>query len=412
MLIICGGDFDNMLTIFYIITMAIAFTSNFMGANTNYYIRLCMGLLWIVLWAVRSKGVIKTNRFLRYLLFPWLFIFVLTVFLWICNRPEYFNSSYITRMLSNVLYCLVATINAYIGIDIFGKKIINMSFYALLCSIGANFISVWQKFGTAHIISYLTTVLIQNYNYESIMQEVAMDMEVQGATMAIGIFFVYYLLFYHNEERKFSKLKYLLLSMIGLYVGFKRVVVLGLVVVLGILWIMKFKRIKVHNCIFYTFIVFSAISFGYIALVKTDYISLISAYFNVDMMGRTNIYRNASNLFELSPFYLGLGFGYAAKYMFDTTRFAVHSDILRMYMELGFLPFIGWLWYYIYFIPKKAITEFGIECGKVCLTITVFVFSTFLVENTLGLYPLHYGLTLFTLLQLANDERDREFVKE
>ena len=81
-------------------------------------------------------------------------------------------------------------------------------------------------------------------------------------------------------------------------------------------------------------------------------------------------------------------------------------------MELGFLPFIAWLWYYIYFIPQKVVTEFGTKFGKVCITITVFVFSTFLFENTLGLYPLHYALTLFTLLQLAVYENNAEYVEE
>ena len=135
-------------------------------------------------------------------------------------------------------------------------------------------------------------------------------------------------------------------------------------------------------------------------------------YFNVDMMGRTNIYRNASKLFEISPFYLGLGFGYAAKYMFDTTNFAVHSDIVRMYIELGFFPFFAWLWYYIYFVPQKVVDVIGSEAGKICIAATIFTFSTFLVENTLGLYPLQYGLTLFTIYKLFDDENNAELLEE
>lgn len=393
-----------MLKLLYIVTMAIAFTSNFMGENTNYYLRLGMGLLWILLWTIRTKGVIKISKFLRYLIFPWICIFILTLFLWIVNRPEYFNLSYVTRMISNVLYCVVATINAYIGLDIFKKEVINMSFWALIGSIGVNFIFAWQKYGYANIITYLKTVLVQNYTYGSIMEDVAKSLEVQGATMALGVFFIYYL-FYYDKEKKLTQKKYILLSLIGLYIGFKRVVLLGVILVIGILWVLKLKKINIRKVILYTFFAFTLISYGYIIVVKTDLISLISLYFNVDMMGRNVIYRNVSKLFEISPFYMGLGFGYAAKYMFDTTTFAVHSDILRMYIELGFLPFIGWIWYYVYFIPQKVIDVFGREAGKICITITVFVFSTFLVENTMGLYPLMYGLALFTVCKLADSER-------
>ena len=74
-----------------------------------------------------------------------------------------------------------------------------------------------------------------------------------------------------------------------------------------------------------------------------------------------------------------------------------------MYIELGFIPFVGWLWYYLYYIPQKIVLSYGKEAGKICLTITVFVFSTFLVENTMTLYPLQYALTMFTIFMI-NDE--------
>ena len=391
--------------------MTIAFTSNFMGANTNYYMRLSMGVFWIILWAIRSKGILKTNSFLRYLIFPWLCIFFLTLLLWMINKPQIFDFSYVTRMCSNVLYCVVATLNAYIGIEFFGKDVLKLSFSSLLISIGFNLISVWMTFGTSNVLEYMTSVLTANYQYGSVMEAIAKNMEVQGATMALGVYFVYYL-FFNREEDTFHRLSPILLSLCGLYLGFKRVVVLGIVVVICILWVMKYKKNNIRNIIMYAFIVFAILSFGYIVIAKTSYISLIAAYFNVDLMGRNNIYRTAAELFEISPFYLGIGFGYAAKYLYDTTGFAVHSDIMRMYMELGFLPFIAWLWYYIYLIPQKVVTEFGTKFGRICITITVFVFSTFLVENTLGLYPLHYALTLFTLLRLTVSEDDDGYIEE
>lgn len=394
-----------MLRIFYMITTAIAFTSNFLGINTSYYMRLSMGLLWIGIWVVRNKGVLRTHKFLRFVLFPWFGVFFLTLCLWIVNRPNFFNISYFTRMVSNVLYCVVAILNAYIGLELFGKDAIDMSFYSLIGSIAVNTISVWRKYGTALTALYFKTVLFQDYKSGTAILDLAMSMEVQGATMALGLFFVYYL-FSCRDKKTSTKIWYLLLSMIGLYIGFKRVVVLGVGLVVAILWMLRFKKIDMRKVLSYSCAVFFAISFGYIFVVKTDLITLIAAYFNVDMMGRTNIYRNVSHLYTLSPIYLGTGFGYAAKYMFDTTGFAVHSDILRMYIELGFVPFVFWLFYNIYSIPKKVSEMFGTDAGKICITATVYTFSTYLVENTMGLYPLHYGLALFTLLYVVVASED------
>ena len=380
--------------------MMIAFTSNFMGSATNYYLRLGMGVLWIIIWALKGKGVFRSNKFLRVLLFPWIAIFVLTLFLWLVNRPEYFDISYFTRLISNILYLLVPIINAYIGIELFGKSVIDMSFFSLIASIALNTFSVWQKYGTALTVTYLSTLLVHDYKTGTAILDLAMSMEVQGATMALGIFFVYYLLS-DKDKTPLQRFFFIVLSLIGLYIGFKRVVLLSVVLVILILWMLRLKRINVRNVILYTFLVFTAISFVYVFVLKTDLISLIAGYFNVDMMGRTNIYRNVSSMYELSPFYLGTGFGYMAKYLFETTGFAVHSDILRMYIELGFIPYLGWLWYNLYYIPQRTVSFFGSEAGKICLIATVYTFSTFLVENTLGLYPLHYGLTVFTMLYVA-----------
>ncbi len=395
-----------MLKLLYIITTAIAFTSNFVGVNTNYYLRLGMGLLWIIIWIIRSKGVIRIDKFMRYMIFPWIMIFLLTLVLWMVNRPDFFNMSFFTRMVSNVIYCLVPIINAYIGLEFFGKYVIDMFFYSLFSSIFINTVVVWQKFGTSLTLIYLKTLLFQEYRSGTALLDLAMGMEVQGATMALGIFFVYYL-FYCEDEKPLKRNIYILLSLVGLYIGFKRVVLLSILLVIAILWVLRFKRVNIRKVILYTFIVFITISFCYIFVVKTDLISTIASYCNVNMMGRTNIYMSVSKLYTLSPLYFGMGFGYIAKYLFETTGFAVHSEILRMYIELGFWPFIGWIWYNIYYIPQRVVSTFGNEAGKVCITATVYTFSTYLVENTLGLYPLHYGMTLFTILYLSNLQDNR-----
>ena len=391
-----------MLEILYVATMIIAFTSNFMGATTNYYVRLSMGLFWIIIWVLRSRFILHANKILKYLIFPWFCIFLLSILLWIINRPSYLDVSYVTRMCSNIIYCVIAVLNAYIGFVLFGSGVIKLSFVSLISSIGLNAVNVWLTYGSSNMINYLSSVLIGDYEYGSVMHQISTNMEVQGSTMALGAYFLFYL-FFDKDANERKKILYIILSVIGLYLGFKRVVLLGVIVVICILWVLKRERINSRSAILYASICFSILAFGYIVSVKNGLISLIAAYFNINMMGRDSIYRAAANLYSISPFYLGTGFTVASRYMYDTTGFAIHSDIVRMYIELGFIPFVGWLWYYLYYIPQKIVLNYGKEAGKICLTITVFVFSTFLVENTITLYPLQYALTTFTIFMI-NDE--------
>ncbi len=78
--------------------------------------------------------------------------------------------------------------------------------------------------------------------------------------------------------------------------------------------------------------------------------------------------------YEIITIYIGKGFTFVDKTMYDTTGFAAHNTIVRMYAELGFIPFIIWIIWYIMNIPLKILNKFGRKNTLIVMTSTLYLF--------------------------------------
>ena len=75
----------------------------------------------------------------------------------------------------------------------------------------------------------------------------------------------------------------------------------------------------------------------------------------------------------------------------------VHSDILKMYVEIGFPLFIIWLYYYFIYITHYIRSKFGMQQSMgyfVCIT---FTFVLYLTDNTESYYICVFIRTLISM---------------
>ena len=49
--------------------------------------------------------------------------------------------------------------------------------------------------------------------------------------------------------------------------------------------------------------------------------------------------------YEFSPLYMGKGFLYVDKTMYDSIGFVAHSVIVKMFAEIGCIPFLIWIYH-------------------------------------------------------------------
>lgn len=412
---------EKIFNLLYIFCIAICFTTNFAGQVINYYLRVFIGFIWIIIWLFKeykSKNKLVIHKLLPEYLLQWFLIPLWTCFIWTVNKPTGFDASYQSRMFSNTLYIIVAIVNAYAASRLFGEKAINMAFKSLLLIMSLNFIVVLFHYGLGSIIVYLQNVVIGEFQYESTLWQLANELEMQGPTMVMGVYLVYFL-FLCNPERKqetYYEKKIRTISIIltipFVYIGFKRTVIVACVVVIIMLLVIKQRRINVKDVINLVGAAMMILIIGYVIVAKFNFIAILSDRLNINTLGRVSIYAQVARLYELSPLYMGKGFCFVSKYMFDNTGFVAHSEAIRMYAEIGAIPCILWLYYNLIALPQKITHKFGTNSGKMILTITIYIFTTYLFENTLVLYPMQYTLALFVFISIFDYSKSKKTIEE
>ena len=391
-----------MLSFLYVISMAVAFTNMFNGSLTPFYIKYIIALFWIAIWVIDiiKKGKIEGRSIfaIKEYSIPFILIGLWSLFVWCIDRPTNFSGEFVSRMISNVLYVIITFFSAISAIHFFGRKSIKLSIIAMFLSVMVNLVYVISIYGIGMFLQYLPNIFdTTDYEFESAMYNFSLALEVQDITMAAGFYLIYFLFFDKDDSRK-TKIFYIVLLFICAFIGFKRTVVFGLAIVFLVLWLVKRKKIKFKYIVYMTAIPFVIILFIYIAFIKFDIIGALSTALDIDMNGRVTIYGNLAQYFDLSIFYLGKGFSYVDKIMYETTGFVAHSVIIKMYAEIGCIPFIIWLYHYLIKVPIKTFNKFGENAGKVAFVTTLYLFATYFMENTMTLFCIQYS---FIMLPLA-----------
>lgn len=108
------------------------------------------------------------------------------------------------------------------------------------------------------------------------------------------------------------------------------------------------------------FYIFLFISFAILSVIYNPLFFDFITDNGIDLMGRQYLYKGICEESALSPSFIGNGWGWVSSYMKYQAMhdnifngiLAVHNDILRLYVELGFFFFIGYNYIYYRYIPK------------------------------------------------------------
>lgn len=395
--------------------MAISFTLKFNGQQISYNIQMFFGVTWILIGVVRTalhylarNRSIAISPMLPAVLLPWILFFLLTFVLWSYWPPALVDTQYFGRVVNNGMLIVIAILNAYVGSTIFGRDVIKLSFYALVLTIVVNFVIVVPQFGFSTFAAYLPTVVQGDFTWQSPLWALADKLETQGPTMTMGIYALYFMWFDKDDTQKHRWIS-LCIALICLYIGFKRTALVALLLVSIFMWIIMSRHVRLNsaiNVVGWSVIVFFG---GYVYLLDSGILEHLANIFGIDMMGRDSIYGYLVQLFSFNPLYVGKGFTYISKTMYDTVGYEAHSDIVRLYGELGFIPFFIWMYHYLVVIPKLAYKHYGTIAGRVALVAVLYVFGTFLTENTLMTYSMEYALAVFCFIFIKDAKEASSF---
>lgn len=372
----------------------------------SYYYAIVLGILFFVFFLLAFKqndSVLKKDKkftnSIIYLLIPlfivpWSFILVIL----------FDNSLLFEKFLSRCLLYFITPIEAIALYGLFKDKAINIFFRGAIL----NYIFVILLFILQNgIFQVFTTVYYSLFSSDSVKS----ILEAHEVTFVFGILLVYYLL----NNFKNNKGKCLICFIFSL-MGYKRIMLLAILFSLlyGLLSLTKLSSGKLSDkkLLFSSKIIFCIIILFFVLwllVIKNDVLLFLSLKYDINFMGRLNIYSLISNDYIVSPFYLGKGLGYISYWgevnSSLTNYTALHSGIIQMYVENGFVLFCLYLYNMIY-LNSKRILKINRRSVFVYLSICVYTLICWFTDNIATYYNYLVAFSLISITLLNDNDKD------
>lgn len=256
--------------------------------------------------------------------------------------------------------------------------------------------------GNAMILSYLYSMIIALVNigtkgfssyFASFMGVISTGynswFEMHDLGLSVGFCLMYEIMFSYRR----SILRTILLAIVAI-ICWKRIALAALIVV-GTIWFVtrnrheQFKNFQIGLVM--TGVLFFC--FAYVMLLSTGALYGIALRYGFDFSNRRFMYSFFDNLYEWKITFLGHGLGSVGKYMTSLVGKAagaqiqgfrqIHNDILKTYIELGFVGSFLWFFWYTWKFPKVISERIGGGIARYvyCLA-TVYAFIVYATDNT------------------------------
>ena len=343
-----------------------------------------------ILWSGNFKNFKALSRFgILFSSVIILMIFV-SIFIWILDLQSF---AYIFKGISKISYQLLNILIVLAAVYMFEENAAKYTFFGIAAAnfviIGLGAVSTGIGGAISDMIANITSFGASDVILNS---KFIRAIEIHDITFVMGVFFIYFLFFCPREKYRYV---YAGIALFLFFAGLKRIAFLSLF--LGILFALLCKCLAAKSqrrVLIFTSIFIVAFCYYYIFIIQKGIFTQFLMENDIELNGREKIYDYISNFYEVKPSYRGKGYEFCVqllKSMKDTKEqvvdiTAVHNDILKMYVELGFWGFFFWIVIYYVFQTHWYITRCGEKVAICFMSITLYMLITYLTDNTMFYY--------------------------
>lgn len=377
----------GILVIYYMLIESVfPFSGNSNMVTFFYWTKFIVAIMVIAYAFVKKRNVkeLKDMRLISkklkpLMLFPWIAILLYSVIIWLSQHTA---TPYITRGLSTVISNVIPILYGFALVELYGKRSIKMIIIAV---------------GLMTVINYTMGVIVNGPGFIiqlfNIFQEESIILkykELHELAYISGLILIYYFL---KKDYKIDRFWILIISACFCF-SWKRIGLLAAAIALLFYIIVKkmSKKSKKFNIYLGAFLAI-ILCLIYVAFCTSDDLTRILDSYGINMMGRNILYSYFGKFCEFSQFYPGHGVGFVSR-QFNYATYAdlgemyvlkqgLHNDLLCMYIELGMIFYLLWLFYQLLYIPQKINKFFGTQTATFCFTLIIFNFVTYTTDNTL-----------------------------
>ncbi len=285
-----------------------------------------------------------------------LFIYIYTICLIVFGVSQ-------SRFFSTNMETFINAISAIAIVYLFGKN-------SLKCSVSA----ICLTFFSALVVT------IGIYKLDFYKKLEFHDIAFSGGYILLYLFFA--------SKRWILKNKIYILSIsLMILLAFKRIGIAALIItILYYIIIEQFNEKTKRKLIYISGGIAICISYIYVYLVISGKFVNVIDIIGDFTSGRYYYYQIVQELCDFDIRYLGMGRNaMAVMFSQEYSYFHVgnlHSDILRMYAECGFVVFGLWLCNYFFLFPRCIENRFGFKAFELFFICTIYNFLIYFTDNT------------------------------
>lgn len=377
---LCKKIWSTKLVWLYILTMVVAFTPRYGTYTIGYKEPLLVGLLWVAVAFFRL--LCKKNRadipqmknlgfFLCVYLIPHVITHLYTIVLMLLGKVEWKCLTSNATVYLPVLIVLAA-------VYLFGTKALRYTMIAIIGAFVLSMVSSVILIGP-HIIP---DAIVQAYFDQNVAKNY---LELHDIVLAIGYIMVYYL--YRGRKLERRDIAFLVCAVSIGILGMKRIVVLAILACLAfaaLVYILP-KKARYPVCVVGGVGILLG-CFGFLWLMsKGDLFFNLMEELHINTMGRIYYYRDVMALSDFHILYPGLGRNVVTQLLTSEMSYlrvaGVHSDIIKMYVENGFVMYGLWSAYHLIGLPALLRKRFGDKVAVMAFAVTVYSFLLYLTDN-------------------------------
>lgn len=352
------------------------------------------------------RGRREIGRFAALFALPLLLSLLHSLLVWGLQGTD---APFVLRAGQKLLFQAAALAGALSAFQVFGPRAVDYTFYGLALANGAVILlHALLAPPSATLLGLTVGPLLGLGGAAGAFQT---SIELHDITFCMGLFVFHYAL--HPPSRGHRQ-AHIAAALFFFWAGLKRIAVPALLLALFAWFFLRFacRRPPSRSRLLLFSSVLIALSFAYVAAIRAGLVTRTLDALGVDMTGRDRIYRYVQPMYSLSPGFTGYGFQYTVALLrgmrdAGTQQIMVtglHSDVLTLYIEMGFFGFFAMMTVLLAVIPARIGARYGLRAQRAALCVQLYLLITYLTDNTMY----YFFLTFVSRLLLMHEAQAKD----
>ena len=302
------------------------------------------------------------------------------------------SASFYTRGMSTSIFRIIEIIFCYKFLKSYGFNACRYFTDSLSIAYSITIVKALFLFGVGPVVNSVFSIFTGGFAGgdigESGTEEV---LESAHATLLImPLIALMYLIEWRNGMKRCDFVRFIIAAIISL-LAYKRIAIGAALLMYGLFVI---NRLFGKNLISFVSVIVIALLILYIIIIHTGVIYIYAKLYDINLMFRDVLWPEFEPFYNISVSFEGQGWGFVTRYidlysmsMYRLQIGGLHNDILKIYIELGFIGFILYFGTFLIFIPRYLYKKYSPSISFYFWFVQLYLIIIYLTDNAMIYTP-------------------------